>query len=413
MKKASLISIGNEILAGRTVDTNAAYLSRRLLAMGIPVVNGFTVSDDIDSIIQALTRAAEAADIVLITGGLGPTDDDITRQAVANFMNVELEFRQELLDDISSYFAKRNISMAEKNKVQAYMPAGTKAIKNDLGTAPGIMAEYKGRLFVAMPGVPAEMQAMFTESVAEKLQGLAGQQAIVIKKLQCFGTGESVIAQKLGDLMNRNRQPLINCTVSGGVITLHIIAVAEKKDRAAQAAEKDAARIRDILGDLVFGQDEQKITDVVGTQLTNSGKTIAIAESCTGGLLAKMLTDTPGATAYFMAGWITYSNQAKIRDLGLDAHLIESHGAVSPQVAKQMASAARAKAQTDIALAITGIAGPGGGTEQKPVGLVYIAVDTAEKCEVKRCMFPLSSRENIRQRSALTALNMIRLELKV
>jgi len=413
MKKASLISIGNEILAGRTVDTNAAYLSRRLLAMGIPVVNGFTVSDDIDSIIQALTRAAEAADIVLITGGLGPTDDDITRQAVANFMNVELEFRQELLDDISSYFAKRNISMAEKNKVQAYMPAGTKAIKNDLGTAPGIMAEYKGRLFVAMPGVPAEMQAMFTESVAEKLQGLAGQQAIVIKKLQCFGTGESVIAQKLGDLMNRNRQPLINCTVSGGVITLHIIAVAEKKDRAAQAAEKDAARIRDILGDLVFGQDEQKITDVVGTQLTNSGKTIAIAESCTGGLLAKMLTDTPGATAYFMAGWITYSNQAKIRDLGLDAQLIEFHGAVSPQVAKQMASAARAKAQTDIALAITGIAGPGGGTEQKPVGLVYIAVDTAEKCEVKRCMFPLSSRENIRQRSALTALNMIRLELKV
>jgi nicotinamide-nucleotide amidase len=413
MRKASIVSIGNEVLIGQTIDTNAAYLGSKLLSISIPVVGSYTVGDDIDLIVRALNLASSDADVVLTTGGLGPTDDDLTRQAFAKFLGTELQLQNELLQKIQNLFAKRDMQMPEKNKVQAYIPAGAKALANNLGTAPGIMAEVKSKLLIAMPGVPAEMKQMFEESVLEELKRFAPesqQVGMVVRKLKCFGAGESSIAEKLGELMRRGRNPLINCTAKHGVITLYIIATAKDKIQAEQMAEKDEELLRNILGELIYGTGEQILAEVVGQKLAQQKKTIAVAESCTGGTLAKLLTDIPGASRYFTHGWVTYSDSAKNSELCVPADLIEKHGAVSDQVAEAMAQGTRKRAGTDFAIGITGIAGPTGGSAQKPVGLVYISVDSDSGCETKRFIIP-GDRDFIRLRTAQTALNMLRLKL--
>jgi len=410
MKKASIISVGNELLAGLTINTNASYLSRELLSMGIPTVSCYTVGDRIDSISQALSQAAQQADIILITGGLGPTDDDLTRQALAKFLGVELEFSEELLSRISDFFKRRDLKMSEKNKVQAYIPAGARAIVNNVGTAPGIMAELNDKIFICLPGVPEEMKQMFAESVSPGLKQAGGGQVVLARKLNCFGTGESVIAEKLGNLMQRERNPLINCTVSGGVITLHIVATAADRAIAEDMIEKDYQQLQALLGDLVYGRDEQTLAEVVGAKLRKLRRSLALAESCTGGLIGKLLTDVPGSSDYLACGWVTYSNKAKIRELGVDGALIEKHGSVSQEVAIAMAEGVLARADTDFAIAVTGIAGPGGGTDQKPVGLVYIAVTGPGWLDIQRHVFS-HSRRHIRYRTAMTALNMLRLKL--
>ena len=410
MKKASIVSIGNELLSGQTIDTNASWLSRQLLSYGIPAASFFTAADEVGEIARALAQATEQADIVLVTGGLGPTDDDVTRQALAEFCGVPLEFDCELFDQISQFFARRNLPMAQSNKIQAYLPAGADGLANPLGTAPGMMAERGGKLIVCMPGVPSEMECMFVESVAPRLKTLASGQVVVIGKVMCFGAGESTIADKLGDLMQRRRNPLINSTASAGVITLHIVAAAGGKADAEEMVKRQRARLGEILGDLVYGYDGQTLAEVVGAALKERKKTLAIAESCTGGLLGKLITDVPGASDYFKCGWITYCNEVKISELGIGAELIEEHGAVSEEVCRAMAKAGRIKADTDYAVGITGIAGPGGATDQKPVGLVYISLDSAEKALCRKHIFS-HSRQNVRLRSALTALNMLRTEM--
>ncbi len=411
MRKASIISIGNEVLIGQIVNTNASYLSGELLSIGIPVVSSYTVPDDIDLIVRALNLASSDAELVLTTGGLGPTDDDLTRQAFAKFLGTELQLQNELLQKIQNLFAKRNMQMPEKNKVQAYIPAGAKALANNLGTAPGIIAQVKSKLLIAMmPGVPSEMKQMFEESVVGELKRFATEQALVMRKLKCFGAGESDIAELLGSLCQRDRNPLINCTAKHGVITLYIIATAKDKIQAQQMAEKDEELLRNMLGELIYGTGEQTLAEVVGQKLAQQKKTIAVAESCTGGTLAKLLTDIPGASRYFTHGWVTYSDSAKNSELGVPAGLIEKHGAVSDQVAQAMAQGARKRAGTDFAIGVTGIAGPTGGSAQKPIGLVYISVDSDSGCETKRFIFP-GDRDFIRLRTAQTALNMLRLKL--
>jgi len=410
MKRASIVSIGNELLSGQTVDTNAAYLSENMLTIGIPVVSSYTVGDDTDSIIRSFNLASSDADLVLATGGLGPTDDDLTRQAFANFLGTELQLQKELLQKIQDFFDSRNRRMSAKNKIQAYIPAGAKALANNLGTAPGIMADVEGKLLIALPGVPSEMRKMFEESVLPELHGLAGRQAIVIRKLRCFGTGESNIAELLGPLMERGRKPLINCTAKHGVITLHIIATAKDKTQAQQMAEKDEDLLRNILGELVYGTGDQTLGEVVGEELAQQKKTISVAESCTGGYLAKLLTDIPGASRYFTHGWITYSNSAKTSELGVPPDLIEEYGAVSYRIAQAMAQGAKKRAAATFAIGITGIAGPTGGSERKPAGLVYISIDSDNRCETKRFVFS-GGRDTIRLRAAQTALNMLRLKL--
>jgi len=410
MKKASIISIGNEILSGQRVDTNAAYLSRHLVSVGIPVVAGYKVADEIDCIVETLRQATSQADVILITGGLGPTDDDLTRQALARFVGSDLEPDETALRDIKNFYAKRKLHMPERNKVQSLMPAGAKALPNSLGTAPGILAEWEGKLVFAMPGVPSEMKQMFEKLVLPKLRAFACKQVVAVRKIKCFGTGESNIAEMLGELMERGRNPLINITANHGVITLYIIAKADNQEKAGMMVERDESLLRSILGELVYGVDEQTLAEVVGEKLVQQGKSVAVGESCTGGLIAKELTDVPGASKYFQYGWVVYSNAAKTKELGVDGGLIEEYGAVSEEVAQAMARGAKVRAGSDFAIGATGIAGPRGGSEQKPVGLVYISVYSDNIWETKRFLFG-QDRASIRFRAAMAALNMLRLKL--
>jgi nicotinamide-nucleotide amidase len=411
MAKASIVSIGNELLNGHTTDTNATYICRQLLSIGVPVVSVYAVGDEISKIVETLKKAAADADLVIATGGLGPTDDDLTRQAFAELLQTELVLDERLLEVIGDYFKKRGLVMPERNRIQAFIPKGAEAIENPIGTAPGIRAKLGDKILFALPGVPAEMRAMIDNTVLPYLQKQGGGEWTVIKKVRCFGTGESVIAEKLDDMMKRGRNPLINCTVDTGVISLHVMATAKDKRQAEEMAERDIEKLRIILGDLVYGENEQTMAEVVGRELVKQRKTLAIAESCTGGLVAKLITDIAGSSDYFIEGWVTYSNKAKVEQLGVSQELIDKYGAVSEQVAKAMATGAKRKAGSDFGVAITGIAGPGVGTEQKPIGLVFISVSSDNSCQTKKLLLS-GSREMIRTRAALAVLNMLRLKLK-
>jgi nicotinamide-nucleotide amidase len=413
MKKASIVSIGNELLHGYIVDSNSCYLSEKLFSKGVEVAGIYCVGDDVDSIVRILDIALRESNLILITGGLGPTDDDITRHALAKMLGVELEFQSELFEQISSLFAGRNLKIPETNRIQAFIPAGSNAMKNTIGTAPGIIADAGNKKIFSMPGVPIEMKKMFEDSVLPELEQIiesSERSAVVVRKLKCFGVGESTIAEKIGDMMQRGRNPQINSTASAGEITIHIIARDTHIEKAELMAEEDEMNLRSIFKELVYGSDEETLSGVVGAKLAEMGRTVAVAESCTGGALAKSLTDIAGSSRYFTCGWITYGNQDKIRQLGVDADLIERHGAVSEAVAKAMAAGAKKKSGASDSIGITGIAGPSGGNEQKPVGLVYICLNNQEDCEVKRFVFPYG-RDAMRKRTTNTALNMLRLKL--
>lgn len=408
MQKVSIISIGDELLSGRIVDSNAAYLSSKLLSVGVETVCTYTVGDDVDMIVEMLGQASSHGDVVLITGGLGPTDDDITRHAMAAFIGVELEFYEDVYSQMQEFFARRDLTMAQTNRIQAYLPKGAKPLTNELGTAAGIMCQYEGTVFVFMPGVPTEMKQMFADSVFPMFGD--GDMAIVSRRLHCFGTGESRIAEMVGDIMERGRNPRVNCTVSGGIVTLEVSARAERRQDAEKMAAADVEKLYAILADVVFGTDGETMAQALGKKLIAASKTIAVAESCTGGLLAKLLTDVAGASSYFTHGWVTYSNDAKVSELGIDRGIIDAYGAVSEQVAMAMATAARTRSGADIGVGITGIAGPGGGSEQKPVGLVYISVDIDGQRSGNRYVFG-TLRPHVRLRAVLTSLNTVRLLL--
>lgn len=404
MKTACTISIGNELLCGRTVDTNAAFLASALASLSIPVRRHYTLGDEVDAIAETIQAAAAQTEIILITGGLGPTEDDVTRQGLARFLGAQLRLHQDQLEHITALFRTFRRDMPACNEIQARFPAGTEPLENSLGTAPGIFARHDGKLIFVLPGIPQEMKRMFQLVVAPLLKEQAGCQAILTRRLQCYGTGESTIAELLGEMMERGRNPLINCTVHRGVITLHIVAKADNISHAAQLAESDEQALREKLGDLVYGCDGQSLADVVGAKLLKRGRTIAVAESCTGGLLAKLVTDVPGSSRYFTQGWVTYSDEAKTTQLGVPRQMLDEHGAVSAEVAGAMAAGARRQSGSDYAIGITGIAGPTGGTEQKPVGLVFIGIDSDSGSNVKRHVFS-RDRQYIRQRAANEALH--------
>ncbi|MFA5291462.1 MAG: competence/damage-inducible protein A [Phycisphaerae bacterium] len=408
---AAIISVGNELLNGNTVDTNSSWLQSRLLTVSIPIVYSCAVIDDIEEIKNAIEYASGKADIILITGGLGPTDDDLTRDGIAQFLNVKLEYHPEIYEKIENFFTAINRPLVEKNKIQAYLPAGTVAIENELGTAPGIFYKDGKKIIASFPGVPSEMKQMFDKSILPKLKKFSHSDCLVVRKIRCIGAGESAIAEMMGDMMARDRNPLVNCTVDHGIITLHIIARAQDKRSAEIMAAKDIERLRGILGELIYGLDEQSLAEVVGQKLLEKKKTLATAESCTGGLIAKMITDVPGSSGYFTYGWVTYSNEAKISELGVEKKLIEQFGAVSREVAAAMAKGARKKSGADFAVAVTGIAGPQGETEQKPVGLVYISIASSRGAETERFLFGPRNRDFIRLRTAQTLLNLLRLKL--
>jgi nicotinamide-nucleotide amidase len=322
-----------------------------------------------------------------------------------------LELRQDLLERIKARFVAYGVEMPQRNKIQACIPKAAEAIANEWGTAPGVAAERDGKLFFALPGVPREMKKMLEASVLPRLRQLAQGQAVAVRRLKCFGAGESAIAEMLGETMDRDRNPLVNCTARIGVITLEIVATAASQGQAEALVADEETRLRHLLGAVIYGTGEQTLAEVVGHRLAQMGRTLALAESCTGGLVAKLVTDVPGASGYFSRGWVTYSNEAKVAELGVPADLIAAHGAVSAEVAAAMAQGARRRARADHAIGITGVAGPGGATEQKPLGLVYISVDDAGGTITSRHVLFSQERSFVRLRAAQTALNALRLRL--
>ena len=430
--RAIILSIGDELVLGQTVDTNSAWLSQQLAAVGFAAAAHLTVADDQRAIEQAVEESVGRCDVLLISGGIGPTDDDLTRQALAAVMKAPLEPNEVWLAELEKFFAARGRPMPAGNRIQAMVPRGATMIFNHAGTASGIDATYVSgdqktlcRVFV-MPGVPKEMKAMFERDVLPHVKDMGGGAVILSRTLHTFGFGESAAAERLGDLMRRGRNPSVGTTVSGGVVSVRINASFESPEVALRELEETAAACRAALGDLIYGRDGDTLEESVA-RLLRAGMpallegapqqpppvrvtTVATAESCTGGLLAKMLTDVPGSSEYFRQGYVTYSNESKTQLLGVPAERIAMHGAVSEPVAVAMASGALRHSGAAYGVGITGVAGPGGGTQAKPVGMVCIALAHAGGSIVRTFNFP-GDREMIRDRSAKMALTMLRFHL--
>ncbi len=409
--KSEIISVGSEITSGQNLDTNSQWLSRRLAEIGVPVAWHTTVADDLADNVEVFRIASRRAGLVLITGGLGPTLDDLTREALAQVAGVELVFDPASFAVIEQMFSARGRTMPERNRVQAMFPAGAAAIPNSCGTAPGVWMTIGGAVIAAMPGVPTEMRAMFQNEVLPRLQKLGmGGSVLIQRKINTFGAGESAVEEKVADLTRRGHVPEVGITVSDAVISLRILA------RAATRADADALiapierTIRERLGDLVFGADEDELEDAVARLLTAQRKTVATAESVTGGLAAQRLTRVPGSSDWFRGGIIAYDNGVKTDLLAVPRRLIEEHGAVSGPVAEAMAVGCRTRLGVDFAVSTVGVAGPGGASETKPVGMVYVGLADAAG-STSHSFSWIGTRTEVQSRTAKMALNRLRLRL--
>jgi nicotinamide-nucleotide amidase len=409
--KTEIISVGSELTSGQNLDTNCQWLSQRLAEIGIPVAWHTTVADDLEDNVAAFRIATQRARLVIATGGLGPTQDDLTREALAQVAGVDLVLHQESLDRIQQMFARFQRTMPERNRVQALFPAGAEPIPNDRGTAPGIWMQMGDSVVVAMPGVPSEMYAMFDTRIKPRLIDLGLSAGVLVqRKINCFGIGESALEQKLLDLTRRGHVPEVGITVSDATISLRILA------RAATAAEAQAQiapieqTIRERLGDLVFGVEDEDLQDSVIPLLAEKRQTLATAEGVTAGLIARRLGEVPGASAWFRGGIVAYDNRLKTEMLAVPSALIDEHGAVSAPVAEAMAVGCRTRLRTDLAVSSVGIAGPGGAGPEKPIGLAYVGV--AWGGGVTSYSFRwFGSRAEIQSRVTKMALNAVRLHL--
>jgi nicotinamide-nucleotide amidase len=409
--KTEIVSIGSELTSGQNLDTNSQWLSQRLAEIGVPVGWHTTVADDFEDNVEAFRFAKQRAGLVIATGGLGPTQDDLTREVLARLAGVELVFDEASFEHIRAMFEKRNRRMPEKNRVQAMLPAGAEPIVNDRGTAPGIWMAMGDCLVVAMPGVPSEMHHMYEIKVKPRLlQRGVGGGVLIQRKINCFGAGESAVEEKLLDLTRREHVPEVGITVSEATISLRILARAADREAALAQIAPVERTIRERLGDLVFGTDEEDIQDVVVRLLQEKHRTLAVAESVTGGLLADRVVTVPGSSGCFLGGVVAYDNRIKFALLGVSETLLAEHGAVSPEVVKAMAEGCRTLFGSDYALSTVGLAGPGGATPDKPVGLVYVGLAWAGGC-VSHTMSWSGTRDEIRKRTAKLALNALRLHL--
>lgn len=410
--QAIIVSIGDELVLGQGVDTNAAWLSERLAGLGVVVVEHVTVGDDFDRLENLLRRVGPEANVVLVTGGLGPTEDDLTRQVVAEVLDKPLVLDEPSLENIRGLFQKRGKEMPERNRIQAMIPEGCGVIENPTGTAAGIKAEMGQSQSFFLPGVPSEMKAMYNESVGPVVRQLAKEQdgsnqVIVSRRLHVLGMSESALAERLGDLMDRGRNPVVNSTVARGIITLRINATAKDRQEAQCLIDPVEKNLYKLLGTHIYGCDDETLAQAVVRLLKQQGKQLSVAESCTGGMISAALTDVAGASDVFGHGWVTYSNIAKQQELDVPAELLEKQGAVSKSVCEVMAENACRLSESDFALAVTGIAGPGGGTESKPVGLVFIGLCDGNSTSVKQFSFS-GSREIVRRRTVIAALDLLR-----
>lgn len=408
--RAEIISVGTELLLGQIVDTNAAYLSRILPNLGIDLYYRSTVGDNFERIVDALRLALSRADVVFTIGGLGPTEDDLTKEAVAEAVGVELVMDEESAQRIREFFAERGIQMPEKNLKQALAPKEGLVIPNEVGTAPGAVFERDGKVVITLPGPPGEFIPMLEDGALPYLRDKYGAPVLIKSRiLKIAGIGESAVEEMVRGLLG-SRNPTIAPLAHLGEVHLRITAKAESAASADRMIREVEEKLRERLEDVIFGADDETLEQVVVGQLIDKKLKLAVGESCTGGLLSHRITNVPGASATFLAGIVSYSNEAKTKLLKVPAELIEQYGAVSHEVAKAMASGAREVTGADIGIGITGIAGPGGGTPAKPVGLVYIALSTEDETSSTENRFA-GTRGDIKARSAQAALVMLRRKL--
>ncbi len=409
--KCEIISIGSELTSGQNLDTNSQWLSRRLSEVGIPVGWHTTIADDMDANVEAFQIAGRRAKLVLITGGLGPTQDDLTREALARVAGVELVFHQESFERIQQMFARRGRTMPERNRVQALFPAGAEVIPNDRGTAPGVWMRLGEAVVAAMPGVPSEMYHMFDTEVLPRVLKLGlGGGVLIQRKINTFGTGESHIEEKLFDLTRRDHVPEVGITASDAIISLRILARGETLEAAQARIEPVERIIRERLGDLVFGVGDEDVQHAVLALLAQKRLTLSVAEGVSGGTIGKQLVSVPGASAWFSGGIIAYDNRLKVELLGVPRTLIDEKGVVSAAVAEAMAVGCRTRLGTDLAISTVGIAGPADGGPDRPVGTVFVGLSWQGGVSSGSFSW-IGTREEVQRRTARLALNRARLHL--
>ncbi len=387
--KAYLITIGDEILIGQTVNTNVSFIGEKLTEIDVNVIKSTVIGDDHNTIINEFKEAFNKADIIIVTGGLGPTHDDITKKCISEFFNSELIINESILNDVRKLFEKRGRALTKINEEQALIPKIARAIRNPNGTAPGIFIEKESKIFVAMPGVPIEMQHMFSESVIPDIVELFSNKVFTSKTINLLTTGipESFLFQQLGDLDELLNGSKLAFLPNQFGVKMRITSNSENEEEAVNKLLEIEQKIRSLVGRFVYGKNDDTLEEVIAKLLIDRGLKIAVAESCTGGLISHRLTNIGGSSEYFERGIITYSNGAKVEHLNVSEDTIAEYGAVSLQVAQQMAEGIRAVSGTDLGLAVTGIMGPGGGSADKPIGLVYVGICDSSVVTAKEFKF--------------------------
>ena len=418
IKTAEILCVGTELLLGDIVNTNAAYISKELASLGISVYRQSVIGDNPERLKGAMRAALLRSDLVITTGGLGPTCDDLTKETVAELFDSEMEVDEYCLGEIKRFFEKSNRVMTANNEKQALVPKGCFVLTNEWGTAPGIAIEGKegseleGKTAILLPGPPREMTNMFRYRVRPYREKRCSR-ARVSRNLHILGMGESAVEDKLRELMDSSVNPTLAPYAKEGEVRLRITAFAKSKEKAGEMCDSLAAKVLESeVGKYVYGIDVGSVENAVLTELRRDGETLAVAESCTGGLISKRITDISGASDVFLGGAVTYANEAKMKMLGVSKETLDRYGAVSEETAREMATGVRRVSESDFGISVTGIAGPTGGSEEKPVGTVFIAVDSKYGSAVKKLtLSPMRDREYIRMVSATLALYLV-LEIK-
>ena len=409
--KVVIVSIGDEILIGQINNTNAVWMAEKLNASGFSTVEITTISDDAGAILSTLERVGKITDLVVVTGGLGPTKDDLTKQTICRFFGSRLVLNEEILEHVRRFFAQRNKELTELNRRQAEVPDNCTPIHNELGTAPGMYFEKEGVHYVFMPGVPFEMKYIMESWVIPEMSRRLEPETIVQKTVLTHGLGESFLAERIAEWENA-LPPHIKLAYlpSPGRVRLRLRAIDSDRDKLQKEIDEEIEKLKTIIPELIYGYDDDRMEEIIGVMLREKGETLATAESCTGGYIAHKITEIPGSSDYFLGSVVAYSNEIKRDVLGVSEKDLDDYGAVSEPVIRQMAEGVRRKFGADYALATSGIAGPGGGTPEKPVGTIWIALATPHKTIAKRYQFGEHRIRNINF-SFQTAVNMLRMEL--
>jgi nicotinamide-nucleotide amidase len=404
---AEIITIGDEILIGQIVDTNSAWMAHELNAIGVRIKQISSVSDDREHILKALAEAAQRADIILITGGLGPTKDDITKKTLADYFGVGFIENQEALDNVIRIFAKYNRPLLEVNRQQAQVPANCEVLNNDNGTAPGMWFNHEGKVYVSMPGVPHEMMYMVEQQVIPKLKATFKLPVIIHKTLLTVGEGESFLAERIADIEDSLPAHIkLAYLPKLGQVRLRLSGYAEDEVTLQAEINGFAAQLIQCLGNIIAAEEDIALEKAIMGKLEQRGETLSLAESCTGGYLAHLFTQHAGSSTVFLGGAVSYSNNLKESMLGVAHDTLLQFGAVSEETATQMVKGALLNFKSTYAIAVTGIAGPGGGSDEKPVGTVWIGVAGKGQTVVKKFTFGNKRKQNI-ERTAITALGML------